>query len=338
MYDDRVVRALAAVGLISLALVCAAAPASAAADAGAASAGRVAVLPFAGEGRMALYGQPVAAQVAKVARAAGLEIVLLTAGAAVPADARLVVDGRLVRSGAAIVLEARVRDPERGVDVARRSATAASLAVVDQAADDVASALVPAIRAGLIEQARARARTQAALASTARDEDAARLPARPTGERVAAPIDRRPLVLIALTGALAGPDGQSQTIAPLVAPLLVRLADRIGHRAAPLGEGGLAAPTASVTRGDAALAIVIRVLAVESRGGAGIPQARARARVDVYDRTGLIYRRTVHTDTLVGSRGDRADTMVRSAVAQIVDVVAPRLGEHLAAAAARPAS
>ena len=145
-------------------------------------------------------------------------------------------------------------------------------------------------------------------------------------------------MLIALTGALAGADGQSQTIAPLVAPSLVRLADRIGHRAAPLGESGLAAPADSVTRGDAALAIVIRVLAVETRGAAGIPQARARARVDVYDRTGLIYRRTVRTDTLVGSRGDRADTLVRSAVAQIVDVVAPRLREHLAAAAARPRS
>ncbi|HVV83857.1 MAG TPA: hypothetical protein VHE35_12365, partial [Kofleriaceae bacterium] len=146
----------------------------------------------------------------------------------------------------------------------------------------------------------------------------------------ALPADHRPLALIALTGALAGPDGQTQVIAPLVAPSLVRLAERLGHRAAPLGEQGLAAPAAAVAHADAELAIVIAVLSVETHGRA-IPQARARARVDVYDRSGLVYRRVIRTDTLVGSRGDRADTLVRSAVAQIVDVVAPRLREQLAA-------
>ena len=55
-----------------------------------------------------------------------------------------------------------------------------------------------------------------------------------------------------------------------------------------------------------------------------------------WGRSGLIYRRTIRTDTLVGSRGDRPDTLVRSAVAQVVDVVAPRLREHLAAAAEKP--
>ena len=160
MYDDVVSRALAAVALISLGLV---ASSPAIADDGDA-AGQVAVLPFAGEGRMALYGQPVAAQVAKVARAAGLDIVLLAAGAEVPRGARLVVDGRLVKSGQAIVLEARVRDPERGLDVARRSSTATGLGVVDRAADDVAEQLVPAIRAGLVEQGEARAQARAALA------------------------------------------------------------------------------------------------------------------------------------------------------------------------------
>jgi hypothetical protein len=147
--------------------------------------------------------------------------------------------------------------------------------------------------------------------------------------------DRRPLALIALTGALAGPDGQAQGIAPLVAPSLVRLADRLGHRAAPLGEQGLAAPAQAVAAADARVAIVIAVLAVETGGGA-IPHGRARARVDVYDRERLIYRRIVRTDTLVGSRGDRADTLVRAAVAQIVDVVAPRVRERLVAGGAAP--
>lgn len=343
VYDDGVSRALAIVGLVSLVLIGPVAGARAEGDAAASGAlgvasaaqaqGRVAIVPFTGDGRMALYGQPVAAQVAKVGRAAGLEVVLLAAGAEVPGDVRLVVDGRLVKSGAAIVLEARVRDPERGLDVARRSATAATLAVVDRAADEVAAALVPAIRAGLLAQDEARARSRAALAPAI---TAVVTPPGDAGHPAVvdpiapAAVDDRPLALIALTGALAGPDGQAQGIAPLVTSSLVRLADGIGHRAAPLGEAGVTAPAEVVARGEGALAIVIAVLAVDSDGRA-IPQARARARVDVYDRTGLIYRRTIRTDTLVGSRGDRVDTLVRSAVAQVVDVVAPRLREHLAA-------
>jgi hypothetical protein len=320
VYDDVVSRAWIVLGLIALAL----AGGAARADAG----GKVAVLPFAGDGRMALYGQPVAAQVAKVGRAAGLDVVLLAAGAEVPVDARLVVDGRLVKSGDAIVLEARVRDPERGLDVARRSAIAATLAVVDRAADEVAAALVPAIRGGLAAQEEARAAAAVLARAPRAGEHEAQASDR--SAPLTAATDQRPLALIALTGALAGPDGQLQGIAPLVAPSLVRLADRLGHRAAPLGEQGLAAPAQAVAQGEAALAIVIAVVDVEARGGE-VPQGRARARVAVYDRGGLIYRRTVRTDTLVGSRGDRADTLVRAAVAQVVDVVVPRLRERLAA-------
>lgn len=331
MYDDGVARALAVIGLVLLVMAGPVAPATAGDASATPPSGLVVILPFVGEGRMALYGQPVAAEVAKVGRAAGLEIVLLAAGAAVPSDARLVVDGRLITSGAAIVLEARVRDPERGLDVARRSATATTLAVVDRAADDVAAALVPALRAGLIAQGEARDRARAALVAATVVPNGPRPPPLPEPTASPAPADPRPLALIALTGALAGPDGQLQTIAPLVAPSLVRLADRLGHRAAPLGEAGVRAPAQALAGADADLAIVIAVLAVDGSERAGIPQARARARVDVYDRGGLIYRRTIRTDTLVGSRGDRADTLVRSAVAQVVDVVAPRLREHLAA-------
>lgn len=319
VYDGRVLRALVAISLV----VAAARPA--AADEGAL--GPVAILPFVGDGRMAMYGQPVAAALAKVGRAAGLDIVLLPVGGEVPAGAHLVIDGRLVRSGAKVVLEARVRDPERGLDVARRSATAPTLAVVDRAADELGAALVPLVSDGLAAQAAARLQARAALAA-ATPPVAPPTDVAPTGEVAPPPVDdARPLALLALTGAVTGADGQG--ISPLVAPSLVRLAGRLGHRAAPLGEGGLATPAQAVIAADAELAIVIRVLAVDGSVARGIPVARARAQVDVYDRTGLRYRRTVRTDTLVGSRGDRADTLVRSAVAQIVDVVAPRLREQL---------
>ncbi|MBZ0233405.1 MAG: hypothetical protein K8M05_13840, partial [Deltaproteobacteria bacterium] len=60
--------------------------------------------------------------------------------------------------------------------------------------------------------------------------------------------------------------------------------------------------------------------------------ARARARVTVIDPSGkLLYRRVIRTDTLVGSRGDRTDTLVRFAADQVTDVAAPRIRERLEA-------
>jgi hypothetical protein len=293
----------------------------------------IALIPFTAEKRLKLYGKPVAAEVTRALRDAGLDVQLVNDGDPVPARARLVVDGRLVKRGAGVVIESRIRDPERGVDVARPSGSAASLDDIDHAASAVAAELVTAIRAGLAAQDEQAAKAAAALSR----------PVPPPTEHVdpVNPIkpplrDTRPLAVVVVSApALATIDAASVDIAPLFAPAALELARRLGHRAsvetAP-APPAVALDPAVAARHGAELVVGFELLTFTAGTQADIPVARARARVTVLDASGRqIYRRIVRTDTLVGSRGDRVDTLVRFAAAQVTDVAAPRIRERLEA-------
>jgi hypothetical protein len=57
--------------------------------------------------------------------------------------------------------------------------------------------------------------------------------------------------------------------------------------------------------------------------------ARARARIRVADASGVVFERTIRTNTLVGGRGDRRDAVARAAIDQLVDIAMPRVREKL---------
>jgi hypothetical protein len=291
----------------------------------------IALIPFTAEKRLELYGTPVAAEVTRVLRDAGLDVQLVNDGAPVPARARLVVDGRLVKRGAGVVIESRIRDPERGVDVARPSGSAASLDDIDHAASAVAAELVTAIRAGLAAQDEQAARAAAALSRPAPPTGAT-----PTPTPTAPPRDARPLAIVVVSAPGLARDKSAPTdVAPLFAPAAVELARRLGHRAAVEPAPAAPAPPLdpqTMSRRNASLVVGFELLSFSSGTQRDIPVARARARVTVLDGTGkLLYRRIVRTDTLVGSRGDRVDTLLRFAAAQVTDVAAPRMRERLEA-------
>jgi hypothetical protein len=331
MYDGAVNRRrAAALALLLVGLALAGAPHTAAAQSGGAA---IALIPFSAEKRLKLYGKPVAAEVTRALREAGLDVSLVSDGDPVPPRARLVVDGRLVKRNAGVVIEARIRDPERGVDVARPSASAASLGDIDRAAATVAGELVPAIRAGLAAQDAEAARARAALVTAV----PAPSPGNPPDAAPRPPADRRPLALVLVTSpVIVDANGQPVSVAPLVAPAALELGARLGHRAAVEGIVGdiIFAPSTVSARG-AHLVVGFELLDFVRGSQRDVPIARARARVTVFDAGGnRLYRRIVRTDTLVGSRGDRVDTLVRFAAAQVIDVVAPRIRERLAAAPA----
>ncbi|HUQ01176.1 MAG TPA: hypothetical protein VM261_01715 [Kofleriaceae bacterium] len=293
----------------------------------------IALIPFTAEKRLRLYGKPVAAEVTRALRDAGLDVQLVSDGDPVPARARLVVDGRLVKRGGGVVIESRIRDPERGVDVARPSGAAASLDDIDHAASAVAAELVVAIRAGLATQDDQAARAAAALSR----------PAPPTGPtppdhptvRVP-PRDSRPLAIVVVSAPGLARDKTAPTdVAPLFAPAAVELARRLGHRAAVETAPAPPAPPIDpqvASQRRASLLVGFELLSFTSGTQRDIPVARARARVTVFDASGKqLYRRIVRTDTLVGSRGDRVDTLIRFAAAQVTDVAAPRIRERLEA-------
>ncbi len=321
----RVVRGLVVVAVLAAGLL---APRALRAQGAEPRRATIALLPFAAEKRLALFGQPVASELTRALREAGLDVTLVSDGAPVPSRARLVVSGRIVKQGAGVVLESRIRDPERGRDVARPSSTAAAVEDIDQAAAALAAALLPAIRAGLAAQDLATARERAALApAPPRSPPVARHPIRP---RAAPPLDRRPLALVTVSATgLRDGAGAPVPVATLAAPAVAELAARVGHRAIAVAVDPTPAPALLAARG-AALLINVELLGLAVETARDISLGRARARVTVTDAAGAtIYRRIVRTDTLVGSRGDRMDTLVRLAAAQVTDVIAPRLRERL---------
>jgi hypothetical protein len=303
---------LVAVGLAILV----AAPARASAEA---KTGVIALLPLAADSKLALYGQPVASEVARSLERDGFSVVLVTSTAPVPSKARLVIDGRIVRgTGGAVLLEARVRDPEAGTVVAELSATAASLTRIDEAATELAGSLSKVLETGLAAQAEAK---------RAPKVEPAKNPGSGTVESAPAKVDTRPLALVSMTSSVAvGADDPA--VEPLLRAGAVRLAGLIGHRSDDLREEGVADLGAALTAQQAALIVRIELLSMRYENG-GVITARARARVRVIAADGTVFDRIVRTDTLVGGRGDRRDAVARAAVDQIVDIAMPRVRERL---------
>jgi hypothetical protein len=260
----------------------------------------VALLPLAAEKRLALYGQPVASELARALRAGGLDVVVVSAGAPVPSRARLVVDGHIAMAGDAVVIDARVRDPARGMVVATVSARAAALTAIDRAAADLASQLLPAVTEQL-----------AALAEPGRAEPPVASPATaPTASpTTAASIDRRPVAHVAVVHRV--PFEPARAVGEAIAR-------RAGYRPAAVSSG-------------AALELHVEILAFAIED-LGVPVGRARARVRAVAGGVTRFDRVVRTDSIVGARRSTPEALARQAAAQIVDIVSPRLREQLAVA------
>lgn len=306
--------------VVTLLLIALAVARPARADRPAAPATTIAVIPLQAERRLALYGAPVASELAGALTRAGFEVVLVSDVAVVPTRAWLVVDGRLITAGKAVAIELRIRDPERAIDVTRLAARAATVATIDAATRDLAADLTAAITA-----ARPRAPAAPSALGEPRVVDDPRAPVElppPTDPIAPAPPptpDPRPRAQVRVRGkALHDRAGAPLDVAALTRPALARLAARLGYvvvddPAAPL------VITAELTR---------LVAGFEGE----VPVGRGRARVIVSRDGAVVFDRLVRTDTVVGSRGDRVDTIVRLVAAQAADVVLPRVRERLEAA------
>jgi len=304
-YHLRPVRSFATLVLVALAL---ARPAAADRPT------TIAVIPLQADRRLALYGAPVASELAGALERAGFEVVLVSDVAVVPTRAWLVVDGRLVATGKAVTIELRIRDPERAVDVTRLAARAPTLASIDAATRDLAADLTAAIVAA--RPAAAPPPPHAPI-----DPVAPRDPIDPVAPIAPppAPPDPRPHAQLVVRGkALHDGAGAPLDVAALTRPALTRLAARLGY----------------VVVDDPAAPLVITAELTRLVAGfeGDVPVGRGRARVIVSRAGAVVFDRLVRTDTVVGSRGDRVDTVVRLVAAQAADVVLPRVRERLEAA------
>jgi hypothetical protein len=262
----------------------------------------IALLPLAADSKLALYGQPVASEVAKSLEQQGFTIVVVTSTAPVPSSARLVIDGRIVRDGDSVKLEARVRDPNAGKVVAELSASAPTLTRIDEAAADLAKSLAPVLTDGLAAQDK----------PPPPGDDSQPPPVTDTTEPEA-PKDTRPLAAIDVD--TAPPRSGDPIPNTQLRRGATRLANLLGYRT-------------DATATGAGLTITIQLLAIHYHDG-GVITAKARAHVKVTDGGTKVFDRIVRTDTLVGGRGDRKDAVLRAAVDEIVDIAMPRVKERL---------
>ena len=112
---------------------------------------RIAMLPLDGEKRLEIYGQPVAAEIARALRAAGVDVVVVGAKMDVPDRVQLIVDGTIKQSnkGKDVTLSIRIRDPRDGTTLETLPAPAASLDTLDKAAAELSARVVPSVKAQL---------------------------------------------------------------------------------------------------------------------------------------------------------------------------------------------
>ncbi len=333
-------RAAALAGVLIVTVV---APAPARAETGAAT---VIVLPFtSGDDELAIYGKPVADAVAKGLGGDG--VTARAAGKGSKGD--LVVELRVSKEKRKLRLEAIVRDPDLGENVASASAKPVPLSRLDDAAAELAKRLRDKVATAAPAAAARRAAAKAAKAEAAKadrppnDGSAGGIPpAKADVAKAEKPSDTRPAILV------YQPDGQvSGGVVPvsIAQGVLDAQVARLGYRSIASSNIGVvdAAFAADEARRASAMAtIMLRVADIdfERRGGnfsldaavPGVLTARGRVRVKLVSADGgVLLDRTVKTDTLVGSRGDRHDALVRFVVRQALEILARDLGKALTA-------
>ncbi len=310
---------------IGLALLLAAVVASAGPARGDGKTTVVAVIPLATGDQLAIYGKPVADAIAdRLKRVAGVEVESLSLSGALPARVSLVIDGRIVDAGSDRVgLEARVRDPGRGIAIGEVATEPRPLAQIDVAAAELADLLAPKLVEAIAE------RRRLAAAEARREPGAA--PARPahgadpSEAAPIAPVDPRPaMVVVDATGSADGVPASG-----IVTRAGYWLAERLGFR--PVPSAAKIKEAFAAGAGGAHYALLLHLRGVSFTWHGSVLSAHGRVRVVLIDdRGGVIFDRTVRTGTVVGNRGDRQDALVHYVAIQAVDIVVPHLKRALA--------
>jgi hypothetical protein len=271
------------------------------------SEGAVALLPLDADARLAIYGQPVASEIARALVVGGVEVVVVGPKMAVPERARLVVDGTISSNKSdVVVLALRVRNPVDGTTLATTQATAQGLANIDKAAAELSAKVLPIVKQQIL-----------ALGHPA--------DVRPTPPEVhiavVAPPSMHPLLLALIARAPAGEPlraALSEAITPWAAAV---------HREskaidAPKLAGKLAASSVKEAGGE--LAISFEVKSFEVTQGK-VPFARARVRVRIVDASSVLFDRVVVTDSVLGERGSTPEVLAQRTAREVLDILRPHL-------------
>ncbi len=266
----------------------------------------VALLPLDAEARFEIYGQPVAAEIARSLTDGKLTVVVVDAKMAVPANAKLVVAGSITAKGSAVMLGISVRNPVDGTVTDKLEEPAANVAGIGKAAAKLAERLLPVVRARLD-----------VLRSQPKD---------PGPDPIARP---RPAVEPVILVGIGVPLDASLTMEPFRRALIadVSRAIRTARRqptpvdASTLGKQ-LAVQTVASARASRGIAFEILDYVIEP---GFIPLVRARVRVRIADGSRIELDRVLATDTVVGEKQITAEGLAARVSREILTILRPHI-------------
>lgn len=272
----------------------------------------VALLPLDTDQKLEIYGQPVASELARVLVAGNVNVVVVGRKMAVPAGARLIVDGMIASGkGTAVVLTIRIRNTADGTVLATMDATAPTLANIDKAAADLAARVLPSVRQ---------------LLGAARPAPPVIKPEDTRPPVVGTPTKLRPM-LVAFSA--RGPDGE-RLRAPLTAAFAT-WAHRHLREPSPIEATKLSRElaTQTVKASGQDLAIGLEVLSFEVQSEQ-IPLGRARVRVRISDAVGIVFDRVITTDTVVGDKLLPMERLAERTAREVIDIMRPHVTRTVA--------
>ena len=247
----------------------------------------VALLPLDADARLAIYGQPVASEIARALVQGGIEVVVVGPKMAVPDRAKLIVDGTISASKTDVVtLTLRLRNRIDGTTVGPKiEATAQGLPNIDKAASELSAKILPVVKAQL-----------AALHAPAVPDKP------PVHVAVVAPDPVK-----AMTLELVAPSSAE----PLRAALATAVTPWAARNNYEVKTGGTLALTLDVKR--------------YSVTNAKIPYAIARVRVKVLDGGTKLFDRVVITNSVLGDKDIAPDVLASRTAREVLDILRPHL-------------
>jgi hypothetical protein len=274
----------------------------------------VALLPLDADAKLELYGQPVASEVARALVKGGIEVVVVGPKMAVPAQARLVVDGTIkAGKGDGVTITVRIRDASDGSVYDTIPVTAASQTAIDHAAEELSAKVLPSVQTKLKDLI---------------EKDRAAAALREVKPRVTPPpvIVKSPQVLIAVSSSnSASGDALSKALGTQLVPWAVHR-----HHEAVVSSalGKNASRSVSIRKADFAIELNVLDVTIDHNDDR-IPLATARVRVRISDPQSTVFDRVVVTNTIVGEKNLAADKLIDRIAREVLSIAEPHVRRRI---------
>lgn len=275
----------------------------------------IALLPLDADAKLELYGQPVASEVARALVKGGLEVVVVGPKMAVPAQARVVVDGTIkADKGGAIMITVRIRDATDGSLLDTILVNAASQTAMDRAAEELSTKVLPSVKTKLGELI---------------EKDRAAVGLREAKPRVATPppVVVKPLAMLVNVSSSTSASGDALSKA-----LTTQLVPWAAHRhhdvqtSSALGKN--AAKSVAIRKADFAIELDVLDVTIDHNDDQ-IPLAIARVRLRISDPQSTVFDRVIRTNTIVGEKNLATDKMIDRIAREVLSIAEPHVKRRI---------